>query len=547
MAEFRQSSVETAPPPHLAFGEYRFNPGTGELWRGGDEIRLTPRSAALLVALAERATLVVTKQELIARIWNGRAVGDDALTSCVQELRRVLGDDPRRPRLIETRHRRGYRLLVPVSTAEPPVRSAPATGATPPPPPLPERPSIEVLPFQNLSDDPEQEYFADGIVEDIIAALSRFRSLFVIARNSSFSYKGTSPNIRQVGRELGVRYVLEGGVRKAAGRIRITAQLIEAESGSHVWAEHYDRQIEDIFAVQEDVTNSIAGAIVPRIQASEVARIRRVRDLGAYEMAMMATSQHWLGLSGDPAPVEEARRLALEALALDDANLQALKILAASRVSQIIFGNAGDFDAAWHEGMQMAERAISVDPTDGEAYQTRGFLLIYAAGPDRIEEAMANLREAHALNPHSASVLYGLAFGEVCAGEPDETLRHAAEALRLSPRDPLKSAMYLMVSMAHFCLTDYLSGAKFARLGIAETNANASLFAHLAINLVGLGKVGPEAARAVTDMRRVSPAFAERATAGRMQYRNPEYLRRATAFLRVAAGLDDPKTIEDLR
>src|SRR5262249_42106018 len=154
-------------------------------------------------------TLVVTKQELVARAWDGRAVGDDALTSCVQELRRALGDDPRQPRLIETRHRRGYRLIVPVSAVEPP----PKDGAAPEPTaslPLPDKPPIAVLPFQNMSGDPEQDYFADGIVEDIIAALSHFRSLFVIARNSSFSYKGKSPDIRQVGRDLGVRYVLEG-------------------------------------------------------------------------------------------------------------------------------------------------------------------------------------------------------------------------------------------------------------------------------------------------------------------------------------------------
>jgi len=219
MAESRRSSVESLTSRQVAFAQYRFNPGTGELWRGDKEIKLTPRAATLLAALAERATLVVTKQELIARAWEGRAVGDDALTSCVQELRRALGDDPRQPQLIETRHRRGYRLLVPVSAADPMVKndSAPEPAA---PLPLPDEPSIAVLPFQNMSGDPEQEYFADGMVEEIITALSRVRSLFVIARNSSFTYKGKAVDIRQVGRELGVRYVLEGSVRKAGNRIR---------------------------------------------------------------------------------------------------------------------------------------------------------------------------------------------------------------------------------------------------------------------------------------------------------------------------------------
>jgi adenylate cyclase len=407
---------------------------------------------------------------------------------------------------------------------------------------LPDKPSIAVLPFQNMSGDPEQEYFADGIVEDILTALARFKALFVIARNSSFTYKGKAIDIKQVGRELGVRYVLEGSVRKAGGRVRVTAQLIDATDGSHVWAERFDRVLEDIFAVQEEITTSIVGAIAPEIEASEVARVRRSVHIGVQEQAMMATSCYWRFLTdGDRAAGEQCFRYARMALAADSMNLHALTVLAAARIHQIIMGWAEDFDAAWAEGMQAADRAMQTERASSEAYRSKGLLLIYAKGADRIDEAMINLRRAHALNPHSVPVLFALALGEICAGDTSGTIVHAEEALRLSPRDPLKHALYLMISMAHFCLANYAEGVKFAKLGISESQANASLYAHLAVNLMGLGQP-TEAAAAVAEMRRASTVFADRALAGRMQYRNPEYLQRATTFLRRAAGIDKSAT-----
>jgi DNA-binding winged helix-turn-helix (wHTH) protein len=195
MTEPRETSEKLPASHRLVFDDYQFDSGTGQLWQGDKEIRLTPRAAALLTVLTEYPKQLVTKQLLIDRVWAGRAVGDDSLTSCMQELRRALGDDPRCPRLIETRHRRGYRLLVPIAHAT----SAEAALAEALPLALPDKPSIAVLPFQNMSGDPEQEYFVDGLVEDIITALSRFKSLFVIARNSSFTYKGKTVDIKKWG------------------------------------------------------------------------------------------------------------------------------------------------------------------------------------------------------------------------------------------------------------------------------------------------------------------------------------------------------------
>ena len=237
MAECRGSSVETMTSRLLEFGEFRLDPSTGQLWRNDKEIKLPPRAAALLSALAGRSLQVVSKQELIDRVWHGKAVGDDALTSCVQEVRRALGDDWRRPRFLETRHRRGYRLLVPARPAA--MNSSAMESSTSSS--LAGKPSLAVLPFDNLSPDQDQDYFADGVVEDITTALTRIGAFFVIARNSSFAFKGRAVPVQEVGRQLGVRYIVEGSVRRAGHKLRLTAQLIEAESGRHLWAEHYER------------------------------------------------------------------------------------------------------------------------------------------------------------------------------------------------------------------------------------------------------------------------------------------------------------------
>jgi TolB-like protein/DNA-binding winged helix-turn-helix (wHTH) protein len=278
----------------FAFAGFRFDARTGELWSDLKQARLTPRAAAVLTMLAERAPKLVSKQQLFEQVWGGLAVSDDALTSCIQELRQALGDDARAPRYVETRHRRGYRLIGSVAVigegAELPAAPIAPPGPSPPVGriaqagaldagrvgdhhgvslPLPNRPSIAVLPFVNMSGDPNQEHFADGITEDLITGLSHIRWLFVIARNSTFQYKGRCPDIRQVGRELGVRYVLEGSVRRHGKRLRISAQLIDATGGGHHWAERYDRELGDIFAVQDEITRSVAAVVEPRLLAAE--------------------------------------------------------------------------------------------------------------------------------------------------------------------------------------------------------------------------------------------------------------------------------------
>src|SRR5262245_26712818 len=230
------------------------------LRRGADAVRVAPQVFDLLEFLIRNRERVVGKDDLIAAIWNGRIVSDAALTTRINVARAAVGDSGEAQRLIKTFPRKGVRFVGAVQEEHEPARASSAGTPVEAPRPalaLPDKPSVAVLAFTNLSGDPEQEYFADGIVDDIITELSRFGELFVIARNSSFQYKGKAVDVRQVGRELGVRYVLEGSVRRAGDRIRISAQLIDAATGAHRWAEHYDGKLDDIFAVQDEVVRTI--------------------------------------------------------------------------------------------------------------------------------------------------------------------------------------------------------------------------------------------------------------------------------------------------
>ena len=246
------------------FGPFRLDAEAGILYRGAEPTMLGQRAVALLRRLLENAGVPVSKDALVEAGWGGLAVADNNLTVQIAALRRVLSDATRGESWIETLPRRGYRYVGPVVATNVPDASNAASAESAPT--LPEKPSVAVLPFANLSGDPEQEYFADGMVDDIITGLARINWLFVIARNSTFTYKGRAVDVKQVGRELGVRYVLEGSVRKAGGSMRVTGQMIDASTGAHVWAERYDRSSDDVFALQDEIALSAVGAIAPSVR-----------------------------------------------------------------------------------------------------------------------------------------------------------------------------------------------------------------------------------------------------------------------------------------
>ena len=260
-----------------------------ELHRGADDVSVTPQVFDLLEYLIRNRQRVVSKDDLVSAIWNGRIVSDAALTTRLNAARSAIGNSGQEQRLIKTFPRKGFRFVgqvrevqgVPDADVDEPTANTVLA--------LHDRPSIAVLPFQNMSDDPDQDYFADGMVDEITTALSRFKSLFVIARNSSFTYKGKVVDIKQIGRELGVRYVLEGSVRKAAGKVRIIGQLIDATTGMHLWADRFEGELSDVFALQDRMTESVVAAIQPRVLKAEIDRaVRRPSSFTAYDLCRRA-------------------------------------------------------------------------------------------------------------------------------------------------------------------------------------------------------------------------------------------------------------------
>jgi adenylate cyclase len=299
-------------------------------------------------------------------------------------------------------------------------------------PQLPDRPSIAVLPFANISGDPEQEYFADGIAEDVITALSKFRWFFVIARNSTFTYKGKSVDVKTVAQDLGVRYVLEGSVRKSGKRVRITAQLIEARTGHHVWAERYDRDLEDIFAVQDEITESIVTSIGPEFLSAEMQRAQRrdVRSLDAWDYAMRAAYHHSRYTKEDSA---EAQRLLLKAIELDPLNVGGFCLLAFTHLMQVQFGWSESVDQSIQEAAEAAKKAVAIDDRDAWAHMALGLVDLISR---RYDDAIGRFKRAIDLNPSLANAYGALGQALALAGEYNAAVEQINKAIRLSPRDP---------------------------------------------------------------------------------------------------------------
>jgi adenylate cyclase len=341
------------------------------------------------------------------------------------------------------------------------LESPPVTPNPPAPAPLPlfEKPSIAVLPFQNLSGDPEQEYFADGIVEDIITALSRNRAFFVISRNTTFTYKGPAVDVAKVARELGVRYVLEGSVRRAGNRVRITAQLIDAASGRHLWADRYDREMADVFAVQDEIAQTITGELAPGIIAAEMQQARRkdASQLDAWDRTMRA---HWHIRRFSREDLAEARRLLGEALELDPANSTALGDLSFANHFAVVFGWGGD-SAQWFEA---ARQAVAADDGDANAHAALAICELFSG---RHEEARRRLRRALDLDPNSVFARGYLGTSYAFAGDYEPTLQHCDEAIRLSPRDQLLIIWHLCKGWAALLSERFAEAIAFVTEAVA--------------------------------------------------------------------------------
>jgi TolB-like protein len=433
-----------------------------ELRRGADLVAVAPQVFDLLVHLIRHRDRVVSKDDLLASIWHGRTISESALFNRINAARSAIGDTGKRQRLIKTVPRRGLRFVGTVREEE----GSPAeAGPHKPSPGISDKPSIAVLPFLNLSGDPEQDYFIDGVVEDIITALSRNRAFFVIARNSSFTYKGKPIDTKQVARELGVRYILEGSARRSGNRVRVTGQFIEAVSGRHLWADRFDSDLDDIFALQDQLVTSVVGAIAPQLEKAEIdrARLYMTGDLAAYDLYLrgLASWNRWTG-------EENAKALGLfKAAIAKDGDFSTPYGLAASchhfakangwassfdeeEISRLVerAADIGTDDAvalcwAGHvhayffrdldRALLLIDRALDLDVNLAIAWQRSGWVRGYAGDSDG---AIESLNKAISLNPLDPRVFLtqsAMAFAHFIAGRDDEAARWAAMALQVKP------------------------------------------------------------------------------------------------------------------
>jgi adenylate cyclase len=366
---------------------------------------------------------------------------------------------------------------------------------------LPDKPSVAVLPFQNMSGDPEQDYFADGMVDDIITGLSRIKWLFVIARNSTFTYKGRAVDMKQVGRELGVRYVLEGSVRKAADRVRVAAQLIDAATGVHLWAERYDRKFDDIFALQDEITLSVVGAIEPSLRLAEAERVKRKRsdNLDAYDLVLQAQPDVYTRM---PEPSKKALVLLERALALDPT--YALAHAYAAVCHHSLFLRAGMHEENRMASTRHAEAAIARGQDDALALTFAGFSI----GMDKHDRAaaFAAFDAALAVSPSSAlTYILGsviLAFG----GEAERAIEWCERGLRLSPFDPWRGTAFFSAAVGHFHRGRFEEAAAAAQKSVQFSPGNSLSYMVLAAPLAKLGRI-QEAKAAAARLLELQPAF----------------------------------------
>jgi TolB-like protein/cytochrome c-type biogenesis protein CcmH/NrfG len=487
----------------FAFDGHTLDIERRELLRGDRPVALQPQVFDLLVYLVQNRDRVLSKDDLIALVWGGRIVSDSTLTSRINAARTAIGDSGKQQKLIRTVPRKGVRFVgdVTVQPFEFPAVTAPAEVEPPPQltQPAPDRPAIAVLAFDNMSGDREQEYFSDGISEDIITALSKVRWFFVIARNSAFVYKGRAVNISQVAEELGVRYVVEGSVRRGGGRVRITAQLNDVATGSHVWAEHYDRDLTDVFAVQDEITNAIVAAIEPQIYAAENFRARRKppSSLDAWDLVMRALSHYWRVTQDDHLAAQSLLEKAIE---LDPNYGQALSVLATSHMFGVHLGWA-DVAVAAPLAERAARAAIQADSEDPWAHTALGSVCFSTR---RLDDALAEFELALRLNPNFsvAQGYYALALSY--SGRWRDSYDAAQRAIRLSPRDPSLAIYHGIAAYAQFIGRNYSEAIARSREAIRQRGDLTGAYRVLTV-AAGMAGETETAVAALRELRRVQP------------------------------------------
>ncbi len=499
--------------------KYRLDLGDERLWHGDQPVEISNKAFQLLRLLVSNPNHLLTKDHILDAVWGDVCVSEGLIKEYIHDLRLALGDDPKQPRFIETVHGRGYRFLGGIDKGNDPAGTeARREHGT-------HTPSLVVLPFANLSDDPKQEYFSDGITEDIITELSRFSGLIVIARNSSFAYKDLPVDIKQVARELGVGYVMEGSVRRDGDRLRITAQLIEADSGGHIWGEKYDRELGDIFDLQDEITRHVVGSIAPQVELAELERSRELSDtnLSAYELALKAQALTYDAVRvADPNMLVQAMSLAHAALELDNRSTHALWTIGMGCIFQHLYGWGDDPGSTLTSAIETADHLIGIDPSDARSYVVRAWAHQYRREYDF---ALADYRRALELNPNLALNLFTMAWSEAVAGLAAEAREHAQMALKLSPRDTdiWLGWAYASLELVSFIEGDFAEAVKWGRLAI---QMHAKMPFRQVVMVAGYGYLGDlEAAKFHVDaVKAFAPDILPAVLSGNIEvYKLPEH------------------------
>jgi TolB-like protein len=491
-----------------AFEDYVIDSDRRELTRSAEAIAVGPQIFDLLLHLLRNREHVVSKDELLDAVWAGRIVSESTLTSHINAARKAIGDNGQNQRLLRTIARKGFRFVGDVSE----IASRSAAVSTEPDAPgktiaeapaLPDRPSIAALPFLNLSGDIEQEYFTDGVVEDIITALSRIRWLFVIARNSSFTYKGRAVDVKQVGRELGVRYVLEGSVRKAAHKVRITGQLIDATTGAHLWAERFESALDDIFELQDQVTEAVVGAIAPQLERAEIERAKHkpTESLDAYDYYLRGMAHLHLGSRES---IDAALGQFNRALMRDPNFASAYAMAAWCYFWRKVNGWMTDRPGEIAEGARLARRAVDLGRDDAVALTRGGHALAHLT--DDVAGGIALLDRALVLNRNLASAWFLAGFLRTWNGEPDAAIEHFAHAMRLSPLDPELYRMQAGLAAAHLFAGRFDAASSWAEKAFRELPSFLMVVSVIAASHA-LADRPDEAQRAMKHLRELDPTL----------------------------------------
>jgi TolB-like protein/DNA-binding winged helix-turn-helix (wHTH) protein len=586
MHEDPQPAQSADPSRPFRIGDWLVEPATGSLSRDGRSVKLEPKVMDLLVCLARRPGRVLSREELEQAVWAGTVVSYDAITSAVIKLRKAFGDDSRHPWLIETVPKRGYRLIAAVTEAvaassapvaevdaiKSPVPMAEAAAepvATTPqsagrsrrrlvmaalaavvlaslvvarfavdraPPdtvsdtvPAPSA-SIAVLPFANLSGDSSFEYFSDGITEDIITDLSKVSSLLVIARNSAFAYKDQPLSLRSVAEALRVRYVVEGSVRRSGDDIRINARLIDAETGSHLWVERYDRHIQDIFAVQDDVTRNIVTALALTLTDEEKKHVARryTHSVEAYDLFLRGQALYARSIEEDNA---RARGLYLQAIEIDPAFARAHAAVALTHTEDFRHGWGADPARSIRQAVARARQAVVLDDSIPQTLWALGYVYV---SNRQIAEGAAAAERATALDPNNADAHMTLAYARVYQNRPQDAIALVRKAMRLNPRYP--SQYPSILGRAYYHLGQYEQAAETLRHAVDLNPNRVPARLYLVLSYVALGKL-EEARWEVAEILVNDPGFSVATVDQILPVPDPRELARMTGDLR-RAGLN---------